>query len=127
MKKNSNVNDFMNNLNHPYKEGIEFLRNIIKKCNESITEEIKWNAPSYKIDFHFATFKLYPQKNIQIILHTDSKVKENPHKFYLDNPHKIIKWAAPDRCVITLKSNEEVQKLEKYISSIIKSWISQLS
>ncbi|MBI1933340.1 MAG: DUF1801 domain-containing protein [Ignavibacteriales bacterium] len=126
MKNEVAVNNFMNNLDHPYKEGIEFLRNVIKKCNDSIIEEIKWNAPSYKLENHFATFKLYPPKNIQIVLHTDSKLKGDPHKFHLDDPHQIIKWAAPDRCVITIKSNKEAKELSNEISSLINSWIKQL-
>ncbi|MCB0732132.1 MAG: DUF1801 domain-containing protein [Ignavibacteriae bacterium] len=127
MKQKITVNEFMKCLDHPFKDGIELLRNVIKNSNKNVIEEIKWNAPSYKIDFHFATFKLYPPKNIQLVLHTDAKVKENPKKFKLDDPHKIIKWATPDRCVITIKSYEEAEKLKKYISDIIKSWISQLN
>ncbi|MCB9248656.1 MAG: DUF1801 domain-containing protein [Ignavibacteriales bacterium] len=108
------------------KDGVELLRNVIKNSNKNIVEEIKWNSPSYKIDFHFATFKLYPPKNIQLVLHTDAKVKEKPKNIQLDDPHKIIKWAAPDRCVITIKSNEEAIKLKNQISEIVKNWIEQL-
>lgn len=126
MKKNINVDEFMQNLDHPFKEGIEFLRQIIIKCDKDITEEIKWNAPSFKIKEHFATFKLYPPKSIQIILHTGAKKKENSKKFLLNEKFKFIKWITNDRCVITLKSNMEPIKLEKEISQIIKSWIKQL-
>lgn len=126
MKEQITVNEFMENLDHPFKDGVELLRNVIKNSNKNIVEEIKWNSPSYKIDFHFATFKLYPPKNIQLVLHTDAKVKEKPKKIQLDDPHKIIKWAAPDRCVITIKSNEEAIKLKNQISEIVKNWIEQL-
>lgn len=126
MSKNISVNEFMKNTEHPCKEGIETLRDVIKSSNENIVEEIKWNAPSYKLENHFATFKLFPPKNIQIVLHTDAKVKENPKQFHLDDPYQIIKWAAPDRCVITIKSNEEAIKLKNEVSNIIKSWIKQL-
>ncbi|MFZ1289254.1 MAG: hypothetical protein WAR79_04160 [Melioribacteraceae bacterium] len=107
MAKIISVNEFMKNLEHPFKEGIETLREVIKNSNKNIVEEIKWNASSFKINFHFATFKLYPPKNIQIVLHTDAKVKEIPKQFHLDDPYKLIKWAAPDRFVITIKSNDE--------------------
>ncbi|MCB0746824.1 MAG: DUF1801 domain-containing protein [Ignavibacteriae bacterium] len=126
MKEQITVNEFMENLDHPFKDGVELLRNVIKNSNKNIVEEIKWNSPSYKIDFHFATFKLYPPKNIQLVLHTDAKVKEKPKNIQLDDPHKIIKWAAPDRCVITIKSNEEAIKLKNQISEIVKNWIEQL-
>src|SRR5215213_6861569 len=43
----SNVDLFMEKLDHPLKAGIEELRKIIKRINGDILEEIKWNAPSY--------------------------------------------------------------------------------
>ncbi|MBK8944435.1 MAG: DUF1801 domain-containing protein [Ignavibacteriae bacterium] len=109
MSKIISVTEYMENLEHPFKEGFETLRDVIKSSNKNIVEEIKWNAPSYKLENHFATFKLYPPKNIQIVLHTDTKEKENPKQFHLDDPHKLVKWAAPDRCTIAIKSNEDAK------------------
>lgn len=126
MAKEISAKEFMDKLDHPFKEGIENLRTTIKKCDKKIIEEIKWNAPSFKLDDHFATFKLFPPKNIQIVLHTGVKKKETPKQFHLDDENNLIKWATSDRCTITIQSNKEAKEFSKEISKIIKSWIKQL-
>jgi hypothetical protein len=89
-------------------------------------EEIKWNAPSFKIEDHFATFKLYPPKNIQIVLHTGAKPKTPLRAFTLDDPHKLLKWPTIDRCVLTLQSSEQAAQLEGVVTKMVRQWIQQL-
>lgn len=120
------VEAFMKQLDHPFKAEIDRLRVAIRGIDPRISEEIKWNAPSFKIDEHFATFKLHPPKNIQIVLHTGAKPKV-PHKsFTLDDPHKLLKWPAVDRCVLTLHSSDQAAKLEDVVIKMVKEWIQQL-
>jgi hypothetical protein len=40
----------MGALDHPMKEGVEHLRGVIRAIDPRIVEEVKWNAPSYKLD-----------------------------------------------------------------------------
>lgn len=69
------VDAFMAELDHPLKAEIEALRAIIRPLDPRIVESIKWNAPSYAIDDHFATLRLYPRRTLQVVLHTGAKVK----------------------------------------------------
>jgi len=41
------VDEFMDKLDHPFKAEVQMIREIIKKVNKEITEQIKWNAPSF--------------------------------------------------------------------------------
>jgi hypothetical protein len=129
-KKNSlvatDVDGFMSQLDHPYKTGINRLRAAIRGLSSKIVEEVKWNAPSFKLNDHFATFRLHPPKNIQIVLHTGAKPKIPQKAFTLDDPHKLLKWPAIDRCVITLQSSEQAEELEKVVAKMVKDWIKQL-
>ena len=47
MNKTAEVNDFMEKLDHPLKPEVQVIRDIIKGVNKNITEQIKWNAPSF--------------------------------------------------------------------------------
>jgi hypothetical protein len=122
----ADVESFMKKLDHPYKHGIDRLRAAIKSLDSKIVEEIKWNAPSYKIEDHFATFKLRPPNNIQIVLHTGAKPKTPLRAFTLDDPHKLLAWPAIDRCVLTLQSSEQAAQLEEVVIKMVKQWIQQL-
>ncbi|HYE53895.1 MAG TPA: DUF1801 domain-containing protein, partial [Chitinophagaceae bacterium] len=60
------VQEYMNKLQHPLKEGFELLRNIIRQTDDRISERIKWNAPSYYYIDDFLTFG--PQRDHRILL-----------------------------------------------------------
>jgi hypothetical protein len=122
----ADVDSFIKQLDHPCKAGINRLRAAIKSLDSSIVEEIKWNAPSFKIEDHFATFKLYPPKNIQIVLHTGAKPKTPLRAFMVDDPHQLLKWPAIDRCVLTLQSSEQAEQLQEIVTKMVKQWIQQL-
>lgn len=85
-----------------------------------------WNAPSFKIDDHFATFKLHPPKSLQIVLHTGAKPKEPQRAFALDDPHDLLKWPAIDRCVVTLESPDQAVELREVVVGLVRSWMEQL-
>ncbi len=113
-------------LEHPHKAGIEALRSWILALNAKITEEVKWNAPSFKVDDHFATFRVHPPKGVQLILHTGAKAKSNAKAFVIDDPAGLLKWPATDRAVLTLASEAELQKNRDRVLRILKQWVAQL-
>ncbi|MCB2097072.1 MAG: DUF1801 domain-containing protein [Parvularculaceae bacterium] len=124
--KAGGVDDFMAALDHPHKDGVDRLRRAIKGADSRIEEEIKWNAPSFKLAEHFVTFKLHPPTAIALVFHTGAKPLAAPRKFALDDPHKLLKWAAQDRCVLTLKSADDARKYEKDVVAMVRAWIRQL-
>lgn len=111
---------------HPHQDGIDRLRKAILGIDPRIIEEVKWNAPSFKLTDHFATFKLHPPKHIQLVLHTGSKPIVPVRQFKLDAPVGLVKWAAPDRCVLTLASSEEARKHEAEVVAVVRQWLAQL-
>lgn len=122
----TNVASFMAQLDHPRKAEIEAIRAIILGADPSIQESIKWNAPSFSIDEHFATLKLRPSTTVQVVFHTGAKVKPNATAMTIDDPLGLLKWAAPDRCVATFTSVEEIEARRGTLVSIVKQWIAQM-
>ncbi|CAH0995503.1 hypothetical protein EMA8858_01626 [Emticicia aquatica] len=72
MKDVEKVSVYMQQLNHPLKAEIEVLRTIIKETDASISERIKWNAPSYYCKEDFLTFNHRMQDKVHLIFHNDS-------------------------------------------------------
>ena len=72
------VNAFMDTLDHPLKAEVETVREIIKNVSKDITEQIKWNAPSFSYQGEYlVTFNLWEKQKIHLVFHNPmiSKVK----------------------------------------------------
>lgn len=66
----SSVDAFMQNVDHPLKAEIESLRKIMRSASSEITEQIKWNAPSYSYRGEYlVTFNLRDKKRIHLVFH----------------------------------------------------------
>jgi len=56
MAKPPTVDTFMAALDHPYKAEVQAVREIILGVHDGITEQVKWNAPSFGYEGYLATF-----------------------------------------------------------------------
>ncbi len=78
VSRTDKVDEFLENLSHPLKAGVEALRSIIKGVNKDINEEIKWKAPSFNYKGEYlVTFNLRDEKRVHLVFHNPqvSKVK----------------------------------------------------
>lgn len=64
------VDEFMTQLDHPFKAEVQKIREIIKSVNNNITEQIKWNAPSFSYQGEYlVTFNLRAREHIHLVFH----------------------------------------------------------
>lgn len=118
------VDQYMQRLDHPLKAEIEAVREIILGADVGITEQIKWNAPSfcYQGDDR-VTFRLHPSNQfIQLIFHRGAKVKE-PREMKVQDDTGLLEWVTGDRATLSLRSMEEVQAHASALKSLISQWI----
>ena len=125
-QENESVDAYLKALQHPHKKGVQALRKAILGINASIREEMKWNAPSFCLEDHFATFRLQPGSIFQLVLHTGAKTKARPKQVQLSDPHGLLKWAAKDRCIGAFESEADAITKSAEVTRLVKDWISQL-
>lgn len=123
MTKTAKVDDFMARLAHPLKAEIGVLRGAVLSADSRIKESVKWNAPSFYITEHFATFKLRPQETVQIVLHRGAKVRTDGLGAAIEDPARILTWAAKDRCVATFSDMNDVEANKSALITIVQAWI----
>lgn len=124
---NSQVDEYITELEHPLKNVFIEIRCLICNHFPQLNEVIKWNAPSYQTNkTDFLTFKLFPPKNIQLIFHRGAKVKEQPKDHLITDDSKLLKWAANDRAILTFTTLEEVKANESALILIISNWMKAL-
>lgn len=110
------VDEYMRALNHPLKAEAEAIRKIIKGVHNDITEEVKWNAPSFSYKGEYlVTFNLRNEKRIHLVFH-------NP--LIPQVRSQLLEGDYKDRRMAYLASMKEVRAnkplLEKALKDLIK-------
>ena len=122
------VDDFMKKLKHPLKDVSESLRQVILETDNTIGEEIYWNAPSFfytgkmkpfkpkEYKRHMVVFNLFKKDCIRLIFlrasDIDSELLEGD---YTDG-----------RRIASFYHIEDVISKKKDLKKIIKTWLKTL-
>ena len=109
------VNDFMDQLDHPFKAEVEMIREIIKTVNKDVVEQIKWNAPSFSYNGEtLVTFNLWEKKRIHLVFHNPmiSKVKS-----------KLLEGDYDHRRMAYFADPNEIQAKRKDLEKALKDLI----
>lgn len=111
-------------LDHPCKEEVLVLRQIILAADPAITEEIKWNVPSFRTSEHFATLNLRVKKGIGVILHFGAKKSEiSTTGVAIDDPESLLEWLAKDRALVTFRDSGDIAAKRSAFTRLIRQWI----
>ena len=114
-RQQETVDTFMEKLDHPFKAEVQAIREIIKDVHPNITEEIKWNAPSFSYLDYLVTFNLRPTHHVHMIFH-------NPNIASIES--EILEDDYPDRRMAYFASMDEVKAkrdaLEYVVNELVK-------
>jgi uncharacterized protein YdhG (YjbR/CyaY superfamily) len=104
------VEEWMNNLEHPLKAEINAVRQIIKESNSDIKERIKWNAPSYYTSADIVTFNHRATDHVHLIFHHPTIVK-------IKSP--LLEGDYKDRRMLYLPDMKAVKANKKELQRIV--------
>lgn len=111
-------------LDHPLKQEIEAVRQILLGVDPSIREAVKWNAPSFRTTDFFATFNLRSRDHVQLVFHTGAKVKASATTgITVADPDGLLKWLAKDRCLVTLGEGKDIKAKRASFEAVVREWI----
>lgn len=119
------VAEFMAKLEHPLKEEIELVRQIVLSSADSIREHIKWNAPSFFIENDDRiTFNLKGKGFFRLIFHCGAKARPEAAKEPLFVDHTgLLEWQANDRALEKFIDMEDIKAKEDGLRLVIGEWI----
>jgi uncharacterized protein YdhG (YjbR/CyaY superfamily) len=70
ISRTDKVDEYMAVLQHPLKSVAQTVREIIKGVDQDITEELKWNAPSFSYkDEYLVTFNFRNANHVHLVFH----------------------------------------------------------
>ncbi|WP_244239514.1 DUF1801 domain-containing protein [Corallococcus carmarthensis] len=117
------VDQFMAELVHPLKAQVEAVRAAILASDASITERIKWKAPSFvHSGDDRVTFRLAPKGIFQVILHRGAKVKDTTG-FAFEDDSGLVEWLAPDRGVVSFPDAKTVKAKKAALVKLVGRWM----
>lgn len=109
------VEAFMATLEHPLKDEIEAVRQIIKKAGPKLCERIKWAAPSYYVGkTDLVTFNTRSEKKVLLVFHNIAIV---------DIASPLLEGTYKDRRLMYFNNMAEVKANKPELVRIIKEYI----
>ncbi|ARS42889.1 hypothetical protein CA265_04710 [Sphingobacteriaceae bacterium GW460-11-11-14-LB5] len=115
MPKADQVNDYMEKLEHPFKQEIERLRHIILNANPKLQERIKWNSPSFYYIKDLAAFNLRANGYVQIIfIFYDGKMIEDS---------SLLQGNWKDRREARFYSMIDIEEKQVALEQFVNNWI----
>lgn len=125
-KPAATVEAFISALDHPHKDAIVALRQLLLSADPEISEEVKWNAPSFRTSEHFATMHLRGQDSFQLILHLGAKSGRKVPKDAIADPDRLLKWLGPDRASVTFVDAADLARKSDALVATVRQWIRHL-
>src|SRR5215471_15409101 len=113
-RRTQTVDAFMSQLDHPFKAEVQAVREIIKGVDEKITEEVKWNAPTFSYKGYLATFNLWAKNHVHLVFLNGA---------ILDQTLGILEGNYPDRRMVYFASDEEVRAKKGALVEAVQQWI----
>ncbi len=119
-----NVETFLASLEHPFKQEILALRQMILGADPRIAEGIKWNAPSFRTSEYFATFNLRAKDGVQVILHLGAKKRETAVSgIDVADPEASLEWLARDRASVKFRDLADIDARRSAFAAVVREWI----
>ena len=114
MPKPPTVDEYMAALDHPFKAEVQVVRDIILGDDPRITEQVKWNAPSFSFEGYLATFSLHITKHLLLIFHNGA---------ILDPQDGLLQGDYPDRRMVYFTGLGDVEAKRTALERAIREWI----
>jgi hypothetical protein len=113
---------FLAALEHPLKPEIRAVRSALLAADASIRDAVKWNSVSFRTTEFFATVFLRSTDRVQIVFHFGAKARKPP-KLEITAPSELVRWVAPDRCLLTLGAGPELTRNLPALQDFVRAWI----
>jgi hypothetical protein len=117
----------MTNFDDERKPLVEALLKAIREACPTLTETIKWNAPSFCYNGKDRmTMMLHKKDRVGLVLHTGAKPKEDkkaPH-LYTDDT-ELLEWNSNIRATISFSDPAAFSSQRNLFKKAVKRWVEE--
>ncbi|MFW0717691.1 DUF1801 domain-containing protein [Pedobacter sp. N23S346] len=109
------VDEYLSQLDYPFKSEIEELRSIILNASRKLSEQMKWNVPSFYYQQDFAAFHLRSKEYVQLIfIFYDGNMIEDP---------ALLQGNWKDRRAARFYNLEDIEKKKPALEKFVNNWV----
>ena len=124
------VNEYYAKLNHPLKDVLVVLQQILLATHSDIQEHIKWNSPCFSFNGEMESFDPKDYKRDLLVVHlrkSEYLLLIFPNGKLLSDPNSILQGKFPDnRKSITLTSMEDLQVIKNDLIQLALEWVQSI-
>lgn len=118
------VDAFLHASTHVRKPEIERLRRAILSADVELTEQVKWNAPSFCTGGDDRiTFRLQPGDRVELVLHRGVRKRTDAETFEFADPTGSVRWITPDRGVVAFADAADTESRIAEVVVLVEAWI----
>jgi len=110
------VDTWFQKYEHPLKEEMLTIREIVLAADKRMSECIKWSSPTFTYEGNLASFNLQAKKHISLMFHTGAN---------LPGDFPSLMGSGDTARDMTFESAEDVEEKKTELVSIVKAWCSE--
>ena len=125
MNKFKTVDEFLNGLDEDRRSQVLKLREYILDVEPSLTEHIKWNAPSYVKEYEDRiTFNTMNREGVvKLVFHMGATKKEDKNGQPVLDDARLIEWVSDIRGYMTFTTLDEIIANKNEIKRTVQEWL----
>jgi hypothetical protein len=115
MNINPQVDEFMVKLEHPLKDELQRVREIILATDQKMTEVIKWGGPTFMYKGNLATLTPRSKRFINLFFQTGAAIPDG---------HGILEGDSKEVRVARFHDMKDIAEKEEALKAVVREWIS---
>jgi hypothetical protein len=102
---------------------VNAVRQLIARAVPAAAESVKWNAPSFALADHFATFHLRGTEGVQLVLHLGARARPGVDlRTDAGLRSRLLQWKGPDRAIVTVPDIGVLKTMRAELAAVLKAW-----
>ena len=114
MNKNPKVEDFLKAQNHPMDLEIRRVRDFILNVSDQITEDIKWNSPTFIYKGNMASYFMNAKKHVSLMFHKGA---------FLSLEGNLLEGQGKEGRTAKFYSLEDINKKKQQLTEVVRAWM----
>ena len=120
----SDVVAFLDASSHARIGEVRLVRDLILAAEPTLTERIKWNAPSFAIDDDDRiTFRLQPGDRVDLVFHRGTGARDDLDTFRFADPSGLLRSVTADRGTVAFANREDIEAKRERLSALVVAWL----